>query len=288
VPKAVAAQETRQDQREKLKAEWSVCAPGWDKGYDWYISNFRPLMEWCCDITMMSPGARVLDIATGTGQPAFSAADRVKPTGSVVATDISPDMLQSAKRRARMMGVDNIEFGEMDAQELTFGDAAFDVVTFTFGLMFCHDPVKAVAEIRRVLRPGGRFAIVVWDESSKNPFLSLLGKCFAEVIPSPPPDPRAPGAFRLAQREDLARVLREGGFSDFEIESRPLTVEYASIEVYMAISVDLRGGLKTKLDALAKADRDRLDRLVHATMAPFLRDGVLRLTATPLCAWGRA
>ena len=282
------AEETLRNQREKLKAEWSVCAPGWDKGYDWYISNFRPLMEWCCDITGMTPGSRVLDIASGTGQPAFSAADRVKPAGSVMAVDISPEMLQSAERRARAMGVDNVEFREMDAQELTFEDAAFDVVTFTFGLMFCHDPVKAVAEVRRVLRPGGRFVIVVWDEAAKNPFISLLGKCVAEVIPSPPPDPGAPGAFRLAQREDLAGVLKKGGFSDFEIESRPLTLEYTSIEAYMAISTALRGGLKTKVNALPEVDRDRLDRLVHDTMAPFLRDGVLRLTATPLCAWGRA
>jgi SAM-dependent methyltransferase len=288
VSTSVAPDETRRNQIEKLKSQWSVAAPGWDKGYDWYVANFRPLMDWCCDITAIEPGDRVLDIGTGTGQPALSAAQRVGPTGYVLATDISPDMLQSAQRRARKLGLHNVEFREMDAQQLTLDDAAFDVVTFTCGLMFCHDPVKAAAEIRRVLRPGGRFAIAVWDEASKNPFVSLLGRCVAQVIEAPPPDPRAPGAFRLAQRDELASVLRSGGLSELEIESRPMTLEYPSIDGYVEMTADFAGGLKTKLNALPGAERKRLQDLVHESFAPFVDGGVLRLTATPLCAWGRA
>jgi ubiquinone/menaquinone biosynthesis C-methylase UbiE len=288
VSTSLAPDETRRAQVEKLKSQWSVAAPGWDKGYDWYVSNFRPLMDWCCDITGIAPGDRVLDIGTGTGQPALSAAERVAPTGSVLAIDISPEMLRAAERRARELRLDNVQFREMDAQHLTLEDESFDAVTFTCGLMFCHDPVRAVAEIHRVLRPGGRFAVAVWDEAEKNPFISLLGKCVAQVIGGPPPDPRAPGAFRLAQPDELADIFRSGSFSDFEIESRPMTLEYPSIEGYLEITADFAGGLKMKLESLSETDRNRLKGLLEEAMTPFVDGGVLRLTATPLCAWGQA
>jgi SAM-dependent methyltransferase len=197
-------------------------------------------------------------------------------------------MLQSAERRARKLGLTNVEFREMDAQQLTLDDAAFDVVTFTCGLMFCHDPVKAATEIRRVLRPDGRFVIVVWDDASKNPFVSLLGKCVAQVIDAPSPDPRAPGAFRLADRKELADVLRAGGLSDFEIESRPMTLEYPSIDDYVAMTAEFAGSLKVKLSALSEANRKRFRDLVNETFSPFIDGGVLRLSATPLCASGFA
>jgi SAM-dependent methyltransferase len=252
------------------------------------MRNLGPLMKWACDVTAIGPGDRVLDIGTGTGQPALSAAQRVKPSGSVVAVDISPEMLASAQQRATKMGLHNIEFREMDAQELALDDESFDAVTFICGLMFCHDPVRAAAEIRRVLRPGGRFAIAVWDEPSFNPFISLLAGAVGKVIQMPPPDPRAPGGFRLAKRDDLAGVLSAAGFSQFEIASRTLKQEYASVDDYIAVTTDFMGGVKAKLAALPADDWNRFVNMVREGAAPYMEQGLLKLPATPLCAWGRA
>ena len=109
------------------------------------------------------PGVRILDVGCGSGFPALAAAASIRPGGSVVATDISPEMLAVASSRANADGLDNIEFVEMDAEQLKFDDAEFDVVTNAYGLMFCPDVPRAFREAHRVLRPGGRFVFNAWD-----------------------------------------------------------------------------------------------------------------------------
>ena len=149
--------------RELQRASWEDTSAGWERHYGWYVETVRPMIDWVCDVTALAPGKSVLDVACGTGQPALSAAQRVGPSGSVVAIDLAPSMVAATARRAKAMRLTNVEAREMDAEALDFPANRFDAVTFTTGIMFCADPVKAVAEIRRVLKSGGRYAIVVWD-----------------------------------------------------------------------------------------------------------------------------
>src|SRR5687767_87665 len=154
-----------------------------------------PITAWFCEVTGAAPGQILLDAACGTGLPSLALAGRVRPGGKVIATDISSEMLAAARRKAEAAGIDNIEHRVMDVATLGFPDASFDAVTCSFGLMFCPDPVKAASELRRVLRPGGRFAIAVWDEPAKNPFFRTVFDSVARFVQRPPPDPRAPGPF---------------------------------------------------------------------------------------------
>jgi len=103
--------------------------------------------------------------------------------------------------RATAAGLRNIEFLEMDAEELRFGDDVLDAVTNAYGLMFCPDPRRASAKLHRVLKPGGRFALVTWDEPAKSPFFTLVSELAAQFLSLPPPDATAPGPVRLAPQE---------------------------------------------------------------------------------------
>ena len=272
--------------KQTVKEQWSSAAAAWEKSFDWYTENFAPLMDWMCDAAGITEGSRVLDLGCGSGQPSLTAAQRAGKTGHVLATDISPEMVDAARRAATNAGLTNISFREMDAENLELPDATFDSVTFACCLMFCPDPVRAVSEVRRVLKPGGRFSIAVWDDVSRNPFVGVIGKSFGTVVPSPPPPPDAPAAFRFAPPGALESVLREGGFEDFKIESRPMMLDYGTFDGYWRMNTELAAGLKGKLDALPTETVERIRSLALESAAPFMSGGGFRILSTPLCASG--
>jgi SAM-dependent methyltransferase len=178
-------------------------------------------------------------------------------------------------------------FGSRRYSGWVFPDQSFDAVTCAFALMFCPDMDRAVAEVHRVLKPGGRVAYVVWDDPSKSPFITAAGQSVARFFPATPPSPNTPGVFRLAQPGALERLLRAGGFADVTVESRPMTLECASADEYWRMFTDHAAGIKTKIAQLSDADRAALMSAVAEAVSPYLDNGRLRLVATPLCASGR-
>jgi ubiquinone/menaquinone biosynthesis C-methylase UbiE len=213
-----------------------------------------------------------------------TAAARVRPGGRVVATDLSPDMVAVTQRKARKLGLDNLEAREMDMQALAFPDASFDGATCRFGLMFCPDPVKAASEIRRVLKPGARFATAVWDVPAKNPFFTSITAVLGEFVPLPAPDPTAPGVFRLAPPGELERVLKAGGFSSVTVEARPITLTYESLEDYWQIQTDLAAPLRGAIASLSPDKIEQLKAKMFAALKPHLDGTAVKLAAVPLCA----
>jgi SAM-dependent methyltransferase len=150
--------------------------------------------------------------------------------------------------------------------------------------MFCPDPVRAASEVHRVLRPGGRFALAVWDEPPRNPFFTVLAEVVSRFVPLPPPDPAAPGAFRLAPPGELDRVLRAAGFSTIAVEPRPMTFSFASPEEYWRVQADLASPLRSAIATLDASDLTRLEAAVLDVASRHLKDGAVRLAAVPLCA----
>lgn len=278
---------TMMEFKERQRSVWSGAARAWDARFEWYTRAFSPMIEWCCGAVALAPGSRVLDIASGSGQPALTAAGRVLPGGSVKAVDISPEMLLVAERRARAAGLDNIEFIEMDAEELRFDAETFDAVTCTCGLMFLPDVERALSEIRRVLKPGGRAAFAVWDLPAKSPFLTIGGQAVAQFFPPSPPDPKAPGAFRFAPPGVLTRVLQDAEFEDVVVESVPMPIALASPDEYWTVFTDMAAGIKERIETLAPDEQVRLRDMVIAEAGRHVQGGHLRLEATPLCASAR-
>jgi enediyne biosynthesis protein CalE5 len=275
---------TADELTQQQKAQWSAAAAGWERQDGWFEQHSKDLSGWLCDAAGIGPGMHTLDVACGAGQPAATAAQRVAPGGHVTAIDLSPDMVAVTGRKAQRLGLDNLDAQEMDVQALSFNDGSFDAATCRFGLMFCPDSVRGASEIHRVLKPKARFATAVWDVPAKNPFFTSIAGVLAEFVPMPPPDPTAPGVFRLAPPGELERVLRAAGFSEVRVEPRPLVLSYASLEEYWQIQTDLAAPLKAAMANLSPEEIGRLKARVFEVIAPHVEGGVVKFAAVPLCA----
>ena len=276
----------RRDFKAAQRKHWNAVATGWAAHSDWTEQNFAPLTQWLQTSGCWRSGSRVLDVACGSGYPAIAAAMAIGSLGRVVATDISSEMLAVSLRRAHRAGIDNVEFIEADAEKLQFDNDSFDAVTNTYGLMFCPDLERAVREMRRVLRPGGRAAIVVWDEPRNNPFFEVIFTAAAPLLALAPLESGVPGPFRLASPEQLAALLRGADLLDVAIQSLPMTFESESIDDYIRMFGDL--ALKGQMARLSAADRVRLRAAVAEVAQPHVDGhGGLRLQTTSLCATAR-
>lgn len=177
-----------------------------------------PVTEALADYAQPKPGMHVIDLASGTGEPAITLATRVGPQGHVTALDLSADLLAIAEKRARHRGLANFTTQQGDAHSLPFPDNSFDLATSRFGIMFFRDPGKALAELKRVLRPGCRACFLAWGSFEQPYWKSTMGVVHRHVG-GPLLAPDGPNPFRFAEPGSLSSVLAVGGFEAIE-ESR--------------------------------------------------------------------
>jgi ubiquinone/menaquinone biosynthesis C-methylase UbiE len=170
----------------------------------------------------LQPGETVLDIACGTGIVSFAAARAVGENGQVIGTDLSGQMIDAAQRQAAKTGYQHLRFARMDAEALDLADASVDVVLCALGLMYVPDPARALAEMRRVLHPGGRIVIAVWGERKHCGWASLFSIVDAEVSSEV-----CPLFFHLGQGEALARLCQAASFDVTKQHRLRTTLDYA-------------------------------------------------------------
>jgi ubiquinone/menaquinone biosynthesis C-methylase UbiE len=202
------------DPREIIRQEWLAAAPFWKKWSPQLVQQSRRATELVVEGAALSPGLHVLDLASGTGEPALCVAATVGPQGRVVATDLVREMLQGAEENAASRGLKNMEFFPADAEQLPFPDHQFDRVTARFGIMFIPDIRKALREMRRVLKPGGRVSFVTWGPREENPLFGTMIRPFLKHVEVPQPDPDSPHIFRFADENKLIRTFSEAGFQE--------------------------------------------------------------------------
>jgi SAM-dependent methyltransferase len=210
--------------REKLRQEWTDAdtVAAWRKWHPQLSSFTRGATAAVLEGAQLRPGMRVLDLASGVGEPAIPIAEAVGPSGHVTGTDVGPGMIEFAAELARKKGLDNIDFRVVDVETLPFPDNSFDVVSSRFGVMFFADQVKAFRECLRVLKPGGRVSFVAWGKREQ-PFLGSTMGILMKYVDAPPPDPDAPHAFMFGERGLLASKLKAAGFADAREEVRTVT-----------------------------------------------------------------
>lgn len=167
------------------------------------------------DEAQVGPGMRVLDVASGTGEPAISIARLLGGTGAVVASDISPQALVVGEQRAQQHGLANITFVAADAQQLEFADQSFDRVTSRLGIMFFSDAGRALREMRRVLKPRGRASLLAWGPMEQPYFATTIGTIL-RLLPELQLPAGAQGMFKYGAPGTLRRALLEAGFSEAE------------------------------------------------------------------------
>ena len=251
---------------------WRSVAAGWEKRRALFWDATRALSERLVDLLAPQPGETIVELAAGPGDTGFLAAGRLGSGGRLISSDIAPEMVEAARRRAVELGVTNAEFRVLDAAAVDLPDGSVDGVLCRFGLMLVMDMEQAVAELARVLRPGGRASIAVWAETERNDWITAGGRAATQLGLLERPDPDAPGPFRLADSARLRALVTAAGLQCVTLEDARVTWRARSLDEWWETSRDTSPTLSAlsgqvgvaQLEALRQAAEELLARHVGA------------------------
>jgi ubiquinone/menaquinone biosynthesis C-methylase UbiE len=236
----------------------------------------------------LQPGMRLLELAAGPGDTGFLAAELIAPGGTLISSDATEGMLDVARERAGELGLSNVnlEFKQLEIEWIDLPTASVDAILCRWGYMLTVDPAAGMSEARRVLAPGGRFALAVWDRDEENPWSTIPTEALVQGGYMEPLDRTvSPGIFSLADPERLQEMLEEAGFIDVLVEPVEVMREYGTFEEFWEESLDLSPSLGTALEQLADEQRDDATRRAQALAAPFTdSDGAIHLPGVSLVA----
>ncbi len=242
--------------KERERANWSSAAEGWRRRDDLLRTGAQPVTRRMLELAGIQPSSRLLDIASGTGEPAISAAQLVTESGQVVGTDLVDEMLAVAREKSEKLKLGNIEFHTMDAENLNFQPGSFDAVTIRWGLMFMPSPETCLTSAHKVLRQGGRISLACWAAPEVNPFVSVLMKVLGNYMELPVPPPGTPGIFAFADPDRLKGVMSASGFKNIEIEEMEINVlEVEDGSAYWAAISDLAAPIMALVRGLDESTR---------------------------------
>ena len=200
---------------------------GWDKAANYYESYWQQQLKPAQDLLLknaaIQPGEKVLDIACGTGLVSFRAAEQAGSDGYVLATDISDRMIELATKISVAKSVKNIQFTRMDAEQLTIADESFDVVICALGLMYVPDPLLALNEMKRILKPAGRIVAAVWGERDHCGWAEIF-----EIVDRRVSSEVCPMFFQLGTGKRLDLYFQKAGFEKILSERISTSLDYAS------------------------------------------------------------
>src|SRR3712207_6420675 len=255
--------------RQQSRAAWGAVASGWHAQREVLWRASRPVSEWMVRRLDPQPGDTVLELAAGLADTGLMAARLVGEAGRVMVTDFTSEMIAAARRRADELGVHNAEFRVLDAERMDLQTDSVDGVLCRWGYMLMIDPAAAFAETRRVLRLGGRLAFSVWATRERNPALSLVGTVLVELEHIAPPDPKAPGAFVMADPGRIRELVVGAGFAEPEIEEVSFRLPFADWDAYWRYLTETSASAAPVLRSLSPEEQDEVREQVHEAARPF-------------------
>jgi len=235
----------------KESADW------WSAGQAARQQTLGAATEMMLDLAGVQPGSRVLDVAAGTGDSTLIAARRVGPMGYVLAADISASMLNFAAEAARKEGLTNVETRVVDAENLPLDADSFDAAICRIALMLFPNPVKALTEMRRVVKPGGKVAVIVFSAIEKNPYHEIPLGIIRRLGKIPPPAPGEPWMFALGDPLALEDLYKQAGFLNVSVRALPIQRRFPSTVDAIRNMRNNVGDLREIMSRLNEADRER-------------------------------
>ena len=273
--------EIRDGQRET----WAGLSAGWEKWDSVIMDQLGPVGAAMIERLDIAEDQQHLDIAAGTGEPGLTIA-KLSPKGRVVLTDLAPEMLDIAARRAGAQGIVNIETKVCSADDLPFADATFKSVSVRFGYMFFPDVAKATAEFVRVLEPGGRLCASVWVKPEDNPWTTIAMQAIATEAVVTPPGPDGPNMFRCADPGYVSALYTAAGLGDvaeWDVDVELVTQSPGQYWEMISEHVSLAVAALQRVDAPA---RERIRAHAIARVSAFEKDGKVRVPGVARCIVG--
>lgn len=275
-------------ERAQLHQMWDSVAGGWEENAEFADERGDDLTERLLELASLEPGDRVLELACGPGSVGIVAADRVGAEGHVVLSDVAPAMVAVAAKRAAARGLENVSTNELDLESIDEPDDSYDVVLCREGLMLVPDPAGAAAEIRRVLRPGGRLALAVWGPRERNPWLGVIFDSVTEQLGAPVPPPGLPGPFSLEDAGTVESILSGAGFAEVSVGEFDVPYRGKSAEEWWTRTVALAGPLANMLAALPEPAAAELRDRAISRISAYQNGAGLNIPGVSLVASARA
>lgn len=246
--------------------DWAAIA----EKFDVWLPQIEPVGEALMEVLNVRPGERVLDVASGTGEPALTLARRMMGSAEIIGTDSAEPMAQVAQGKVEREGLANIRFQAMAAESLDFADASFDKVLCRFGVMLFEDPQQGLNEMCRVLKPGGSVALAVWGTPETMPTMywsyQVLKDKLPEALHPPVHKVTSLGAPGL-----LEEMMAQAGFADIAVVTRAFDYRFPSFDAFWD-TLEASDVLKQQYDALSEAERRSLRDEVGRFARDFITD----------------
>jgi SAM-dependent methyltransferase len=274
---------------------WEAAAPGWVARQEQIRNWAAPVSQWMVQSADPQPGEQLLELAGGLGETGLLAAELIAPVGRAIISDQAEAMLEGARARAAELAITNVEFKVLNAEWIDLPLASVDIVLCRWGYMLMADPLAALGESRRVLRPGGRLALAIWDSIQANPWALLPALELSERgvgsgppqagAPPQPGDARQPGPFALGDAAIVRDLLEQAGFTEITIDRVDLLQHHADFESMWQSQLDISKSLHDAVMSRPEAEIEQIKAALERRFEPFRQpSGALEVPGRTLVA----
>jgi SAM-dependent methyltransferase len=249
---------------------WDAFALNRERHREWTSAVAMPVTKWLISALAVRPRETVLELAAGAGDAGFAIFEQLRQEIRLISSDVSPAVVDVARRAAAERDLDGIEFHVLDAQDLDIPSTSVDAVICRWGYMLMEDPAAAIRETARVLRPGGRLAFSVWGDPVRNPWTTIDAEVLAHVGYAPVAAPTGPGQmFSLADPDLLRAMVRASGLATRQAENVPVEFPYDGVEDYFVQEIDQPGHRGDFFRNLSGEQQELARQLATRLLEPF-------------------